>query len=109
MNIFKRFYAFLRLREAVRKADNAHAKTGERYYVVPAGSADKNLLIMDRRNFRKLKQKRYITGRPLIRDLVAECFYCTPYANGSGTLHREALILKRRQYLSWYESQSKHK
>ena len=35
MNIFKKFRAFLRFREAVKLADQAHAKNHHRFYVLP--------------------------------------------------------------------------
>ena len=57
MNIFRKIRASLRLREAVRQADEKHKETGERYYVMPAGGKKGQLIIMDRKNFRKLKQK----------------------------------------------------
>ena len=34
MNIFRKIRASLRLREAVRQADEKHKETGERYYVM---------------------------------------------------------------------------
>ena len=37
MNIFKKAKAYLRYTEAVRKAEEQHAKDGERYYVMPMG------------------------------------------------------------------------
>lgn len=103
MNIFKRFRAMLRLHEAVRQADKAHKETGERYYVMPNGSNGK-LIIMDRFNFRKLKQKGYVPYKVIVRDLVIECFYCTPYRNGDGKLPKSVIDLKRRQYISWVDS-----
>lgn len=101
MQIFKKLKAILRLREAVRKADEAHRETGERYYVMPA-SADGKLIIMDRLNFRKLKHKGYITNRAYVRDLEVECFYFTPYRDGSCALAPEVEAVKRKQYFSWY-------
>lgn len=53
MNIFRKIRASLRLREAVRQADEKHKETGERYYVMPAGGKKGQLIIMDRKNFRK--------------------------------------------------------
>ena len=35
MNVFQKLKASLRLREAVKKAKDAHSQTGERYYVMP--------------------------------------------------------------------------
>lgn len=47
MNIFRKIRASLRLREAVRQADEKHKETGERYYVMPAGGKKGQLIIMD--------------------------------------------------------------
>lgn len=90
--------ASLRLREAMRQADKAHSENGHRYYVMPTSG---QLVIMDRNNFRKLKQKHYIKYDTFVRDLEAECFYCTPYRNGMGELSSEVIALKRKQYFSW--------
>lgn len=81
MNIFRKIRASLRLREAVRQADEKHKETGERYYVMPAGGKKGQLIIMDRKNFRKLKQKGYINHNTFVGDLERECFYCTTYGN----------------------------
>lgn len=89
-------------REAIRKADKAHADDGKRYYVLP--SAEGKLLIMDRENFRILKHKHYINSRARVQDLVNECFYCTPYRNGDGALSPEQLSIKRKQYQSWCQA-----
>ena len=60
MNIFKRIRASLRLHEAIRQAEKAHQENGGRYYVMPTSGVSGQLVIMDRNNFRKLKQKHYI-------------------------------------------------
>lgn len=109
MNIFKRISASLRLREAIRQTDEKHKETGERYYVMPAGGKKGQLIIMDRKNFRKLKQKGYINHNTFVSDLECECFYCTPYKNGSGTLPSVVMTLKRKQYFSWVNSLKKSK
>lgn len=101
MNIFQRLKASLRLWEAVRKADEAHRETGERYYVMPADGC--RLVIMDRFNFRKLKQKGYVTRKAYIRDLEVESFYFTPYRNGSCPIAPHIKKMKRRQFFRWYE------
>lgn len=102
MNVFQKIRAGLRFNEAVRKADEAHAATGERYYVMPL--SPRKLIVMDRSNFRKLKQKRYIDNKASVLDLERECFYCTPYRNGTGMLPSAILQQKRNQYLAWYNS-----
>ncbi len=99
MDFIKKLRLRLMYREAIRKADRAHADDGRRYYVLP--SAEGKLLIMDRENFRILKHKRYINGKATVKDLLNECFYCTPYRNGDGVLSPDQLKLKRRQYRSW--------
>lgn len=104
MNIFKKVRASLRLREAVRQADKAHQETGGRYYVMPTSGSKGQLIIMDRVNFRKLKQKRYINAKTFVSDLERECFYCTPYRNGSGLLSSDMLRMKRKQYYAWLDA-----
>ena len=108
MNIFKRFRAVLRIKEAARQADKAHKETGERYYVMPNGNSGK-LIIMDRFNFRKLKQKRYMSPKVFVDDLERECFYCTPYRNGDGALPKEVVKMKCRQYMEFVAKNSKRK
>lgn len=102
MNIFQKLKATLRLREAVKKADEAHSNTGERYYVMPISGSDGKLIIMDRFNFRKLKQKGYITYSAHVLDLEKECFYFTSYRNGTCGIVPEVESFKRKQYYRWY-------
>lgn len=104
MNIFKKIRASLRLREAVRQADKAHQENGGRYYVMPTTGTSGQLVIMDRNNFRKLKQKHYINYNTFVRDLEIECFYCTQYNNGAGKLSPAVMAKKRNQYYSWLEA-----
>ena len=94
---------YLRYREAVKKADEAHAKDGDRYYVVPSNNKDGKilLLVMDRKNFRRLKFKGYINKDAKIRDLINESFYFTPYLNGDGYLDAEGRKLKLKLYYSY--------
>ena len=96
MNIFKKFRASLRLSEAIRQADEAYQETGERYYVMPADSNNDQLIVMDRSNFRKLKQKGYVSRTAKVFNLEQECFYCTPYKNGNGESPASAIKKKRK-------------
>lgn len=107
MNIFKKIQATLRLYEAVRQADKAHRESGKRYYVMPTSGTSGQLVIMDRSNFRKLKQKHYINYNTFVRDLEIWCFYCTPYNNGTGKLSSAVMVLKRKQYYLWLDSLKK--
>lgn len=111
MNIFKKLMARLRLDEAIKQADNAHQKTGHRYYVMPyTEQGQKKLMILDRQNFRRLKQKGYIHHRVLTGDLARECFYHTGHANNTGQLPPEAAKLKRKQFYEWYlQKQQPHR
>lgn len=109
MNVFKKLKAYLRYREAVRKANEAHERTGERYYVMPASSTKKSLLVMDRFNFRRLKHKGYITNKAFVADLERECFYATPYRNGSAEFSTLVIEFKKRQYYAWYDGKIQHK
>ena len=109
MNPFRKLKAHLRYREAVKKAEEAHERTGERYYVMPASGAKKVLLIMDRFNFRKLKHKGYIANKAFVTDLERECFYATPYRNGSAEMSASVIELKRQQYYDWYNGKVQRK
>lgn len=101
LNIFAKIKASLQLIEAIRQANKEHASTGNRYYVMPTSGTSGSLIIMDRVNFRKLKQKHYISYKATQMNLEAECFYCTPYRNGMGELSPMAKSLKRESYYSW--------
>lgn len=105
MNIFRKFKASLRLREAIKMADKAHRETGHRYYVMPQHhSGGKKLVIMDRYNFRRLKMKHYIHRDARVFDLVRECFYCTGYRGGNQYLAPEDRKKKVIQYFAWVEA-----
>ncbi len=105
MNIFQQFFAYLRLREAVRKADMAYDRTGKRHYVLPG--AGRSLIVMDRSNFRILKRKGYIPQKVFTHDAMVESFYFTPHGDGSGRLSESDRKLKVRQYFLWYAAQLK--
>ncbi len=99
MNIFRKIKALVAYGIAVQKADDAHRENGERYYVMP--SMDGKLVIVDRRNFRLLKRKHYINKEANIATMQKECFYCTPYRNGSGAMPDEVKTLKKASYMDW--------
>ncbi len=106
-NPILQFVDYLRYREAVKQADNAHEKTGERYYVMPVHptrndkSNKTSLIILNRNNFRKMKKKHYINHNATQRDLVNECFYCTTYSNGNGYLDEAGRKVKLANYFSY--------
>lgn len=102
LNWFQRLKATLRFREAVRKADEEHARTGARYYVMPLSGNEGKLVIMDRYNFRKLKHKGYIPSNVFVRDLERECFYFTPARGGNASIKPEMERWKCGQFYHWY-------
>ncbi len=108
MDIFRKLRASLRLTEAIKRAEQAFKETGERYYVMPTTSHKGELIIMDRRNFRKLKQKGYISHDVRVTDLERECFYCTSYRNGEGVLPDFIVDMKRKEYYKWLDSIKKN-
>lgn len=107
MNMYQKFVAYLQLREAVNKADRAHEKDGERYYVMPTKNG--KLVVLDRANFRTLKRKHYISYKATQRDMLNECFYFTPYRNGDGYITRDGLKKKTAQFYSWSDAMRKLK
>lgn len=108
MNILRKFFAFLRLREAVRMADNAHRHTRQRYYVMPQhGSRGRKLVVMDRYNFRRLKMKHYIHQDARVFDLMRECFYFTPNRSGNQILSPADRRKKVLQYFAWVDADRK--
>ena len=105
MNILKKLFAFVQLHEAVRRADKEHERNHARYYVMP--SRDGKLVVIDRKNFKILRMKRYIPSHATQRDMLNECFYFTPYRDGSGLITKEARKIKTEQYFSWKEASLK--
>ena len=97
-----KFFDYLIYRDAVRKADEAHAKTGNRYYVIP--NTDGKLIVVDRKNFRILKNKHYFSHHVSVNELISGCFYMTPYRHGDGRLSNSSLSFKLRRYYHWRSS-----
>lgn len=103
MNIFKRFFAFLRYYSAVTKAQVAAAANGgARHFVIPAQAGSRRLLVLDRKNFRALKRKHYIPQNATMADVLRECFYFTVTPQQEKE-HRKLLDAKYEQYLRWFE------
>jgi len=111
MNIFVKLKALLQLRKAISMANAAYSERPQRYYIVPSLDArgKRQLVIVDKRNFRKLRAKHYIPAEANMNSLFVECVYCTPHANGSGALTKEMIDDKRKMYLDWVALYSKRK
>ena len=89
---------YLRYREAVEMADAAHAKDSDRYYIMP--SMDGKLIIVDRKNFRLLKRKGYISKTATMGSTITECFYFTPNIQRI-PISEEWRMKKYDQYKKW--------
>ena len=108
MNIFVKFKAYLRFKEAMRQADEKLVKTGQRHYVLYGKFCD--LVVTDRVNFRRLRMKHYITNRRAkMADVAEECLYHTPYASGNGAMDAEKLVRRWEEYYIWYEVERAHR
>lgn len=90
--------AGLRLSVAARKADKAHAATGDRYYVMP----DPNdcLVVLRRRGMRLLRRRGVFEKRVRMVDLQKESFYFTP-DRGEHTVSAAVITAKRQMYLKY--------
>lgn len=105
MNIFRKFRAALQLREAVRKADEAHDATGNRFYVVPG--AHGKLVVLDRFNFRRLRMKHYIPQNARVNNLLVESFYFTANRSGGECLSEKQRKIKTQNFFAWVEATHK--
>ncbi len=82
-------------------ADRAHQETGARYYVMPLSRG--KLIVMDKLNFRQLRHKGYVPRDARVGDLERECFYFTPYRDGSRPITEDVEAIKREEFFRWYE------
>lgn len=103
MNIIKKFFAYIRLEEAIRIAEKAHNENGQRYYVLPNGMSRK-LIVTDRSNYRKLRHKGYYANDAKMDDVEKASFYYTAHRNGDGRLSADDINMKRMQYYHWLKS-----
>lgn len=103
MNIFSSFYAWLIYREAVSRADRAHSKNGNRYYVMPNASGRVKLIVTDRKNFRQLRMKHYIDSNVKMDDVTMKCFYYTPDRREKNAIDDFLRDVKLHMYYEWYE------
>lgn len=99
MNVFKKLRAYLRFKEAVKQADEAYQKHNHRFYVLPDHNG--NLIIMDRRNFRILRRKKYISRLATVPELSFNSVYHTPDAKGEGGIATDDLKMKFREYVTY--------
>lgn len=104
MNIFKQFYAFLRLKRAVDLAEKSAKKHHHRFYVLPGVNGV--LIVSDRKNFRGLRQKHWIRGasKYTMSDVADKAFYYTAHGNGTGFMRSSEREEKVKEFYRWFES-----
>lgn len=107
MNPFIKFQTWLRYKKAVAEANNLYLQSGKRYFVMPTFGKGRQLVIIDRGNFRLLKRKHYINKDARVFDLINECFYHTPYFNGQGALPQEQIKEKKKALYLWADTEYK--
>lgn len=78
-----------------------------RYYVMP--DANNRLICMNRKQFHKLRTKKYMSYEAKIKHLVSESFYFTPQANGQNPIDDKVKEYKRRKYIEYCIELSKRK
>ena len=101
MNIFIKIQTYLRYKKAVALATEKYLETGKRYFVMPTYGKGRQLVIIDRENFRLFKRKHLISKDARVQDLIRECFYHTPYFNGRGALTAQQINTKKEQLYLW--------
>lgn len=80
---------------AVRLANKCHAKNGYRYFVVPTTKG--KLIVMDKKNFRILKRKHYLSDVPT-HMLADRCIYHTANRKGE-CMTEKSRVCKKHWYI----------
>lgn len=86
---------------AVREAEEAHARNRQRYYVVPGMNG--KLVVIDRKNFREIRDKHYISRRTRFNLLATKSYYYTPYGNDNplDRMSSSMMRTKMKEYIAW--------
>lgn len=103
----RRFFDTNRYYNAVKRANAAYTKTGERMYILL--QTDGKLIIMDRSFFRQMKKEHRLPANTSINDLQRECLYHTPYNNGVGAMTKERMGQCLDRYLKWCKADREQK
>jgi hypothetical protein len=104
---FKRLIDTHRFNRAVKKANEAFMRTGERQYILL--QTDGELVVMDKKFFKAAKKEGRIPRDTNIFTLERECLYHTPYNNGTGAITPERIKKKLDLYLRWKKADREHK
>lgn len=103
MNRLQSEIAFLTYRKAIMIAEKAHKETGRRYFVLPNIDTKIKLIVTDRKNFRELQRKHYISQSLKMNDIFNLCFYHTADKSEKNGLTEEKLKEKQIMYQDWYD------
>lgn len=98
MKIIKKLKARIAFTLAVRRAEDAHAKDSDRYFVLPSG--DGKLVIVDKMNFKRLKRKHYVGRNQTPSRLIDECFYYTANCFEGG-MKKDVVKKMMKSYIIW--------
>lgn len=86
---------------AKRQAEEQHARTNERFYVIPSEKG--KLVIMDRKNFRMLKRKKYFSQQMSTTNLMLQSYYYTPDRAGKNGMTPESVKARKEAFSLWKE------
>lgn len=100
MNILRTIIGFFRLKVAVRNAEEAHRRSGERFYVIPSVNK-RQLVICNRRNFRIMRMKKYFHRDMVMRDVDDACIYYTAHRNDGSPMSRDERKRRAAGYYRW--------
>ncbi|MEG1544911.1 MAG: hypothetical protein RR382_10375 [Tannerellaceae bacterium] len=91
--------AMIKYRYAVKLADDAHKKSGERYFVMP--NENDKLIVINRNTFRKFKMRGQIVHEAAVKDMIKESFYLTACKDETHPVHPSVKEAKRLMYLEY--------
>lgn len=91
--------ANLRLEHAIKMADTAHERDGDRYFVMP--DHRDRLIIMRRKTMRKWRRHGIMSSDVKMDNMMCESFYFTPDRGESHGLSPAAREAKRLMYLEY--------
>lgn len=102
MKFWKKILAQVKYDRAVKMANKAYEETGHMHFVIPNRNGKIVLVVMDRKNFRSIRDKGYIDKNARMLHLYATCVYHTPNAKGENGMTADAISWRKRKFISWY-------
>lgn len=96
---YRHIRAVVAYTRAVNEAEELKAKHNDRIYVIKA--AGRRLLCINKKTFKRMRNKGYFRANASVKDLEQNCFYCTTYANGKDAMPPEVVAIKRKQAIRY--------